>query len=96
MSTSTWTLAVFSATTAKAFEREFIADATTSIAALPAYKIRCTDQDTLQQLIVLLCDEVVKDRRGDDDDYSVDQNGWSFKILRPGEKSLRQDEKREE
>jgi hypothetical protein len=87
-STSTWTLAVFSATTTKAFERESIADATTPITALPECKILCTDQDTIQQLVVLLCDEVVKDRREMPRDYSVDQHLWSFKILRPGEKSF--------
>lgn len=85
---STWTLNVFGATNAKAFEREFVADATTSVAVLPECKIRCTDQDTLLQLVVLLCDEVVKHRRDMSHDYSVDQHGWRFKILRPGKKSF--------
>jgi hypothetical protein len=85
---STWTLAVFSALDRKSFEREFVVDATTSIAVLPERKIRCTDQDTLLSLVVLLCNEVVKNRREIPHDCSVDEHLWFFKILRPGEKSF--------
>jgi hypothetical protein len=86
--TWTWTLAVFSALDQKAFERQVVADATTSIVAQPECKIRCTDQDTLTSLVDLLCHEVVRDRREDRTDCKIHQHLWSFKILRPGEKSF--------